>query len=40
VSDAEHKAEEYSEANAHDAAVEAAEAVAAAPDLMATPPAE
>ena len=40
VSDAEHKAEEYSEANAHDEAVEAAEALESAPDLMNTPAAE
>lgn len=40
VADAEHLAEEYSEANAHDEAVEAAEAVASAPDLIDTPAAE
>ncbi|MHB8795319.1 MAG: 50S ribosomal protein L25 [Candidatus Nanopelagicales bacterium] len=40
VADAESKAEEYSEANAHEAEVEAAEAAANAPDLMATPAAE
>lgn len=34
VADAEHKAEEYSEAMAHDEAVEAAEAAEAAPELI------
>lgn len=37
VSDAEHKAEEYAEANAHEAAVEAAEAEATAAEAVSAP---